>query len=208
MRARRCVAGGGNDLTVEAAPRACRDCTTNKAVTDFILSNVRHSQPSKVYVCDGSPEEFDSLCRTMVHAGTLIKLNDKLRPNSYLARSDVSDVARVEENTFICSDSPTDAGPTNNWRDPEEMQNVRSLCGCVCRRTSWLTPAWPRAPRRACTSCLRAACAAAPCMSSPSAWAPWVRACAGASSPARHPCSRQHKLAREQARRCRAWVCS
>ena len=116
--------------------------TKNMKLLSWVQEVAELTTPDRIYWCDGSDAEWDRLTQELVASGTLTPLNSQKRPNSFLARSNPSDVARVEDRTFICSIKEEDAGPTNNWMEPSEMKTIlrETFKGCMSGRTMYIVP--------------------------------------------------------------------
>jgi phosphoenolpyruvate carboxykinase (GTP) len=116
--------------------------TKNTKLLNWVKEMAALLQPDHIHWCDGSDLEYNSLAQKLVDSGTFIKLNNKLRPNCYYAKSDPKDVARVEERTFICSQNKIDAGPTNNWIAPQEIKKTMTdlYTGSMKGRTMYVIP--------------------------------------------------------------------
>jgi len=116
--------------------------TQNRSLTDWVDHWEKIFEPNQVHWCDGSENEYEKFTKELVDSGTFIRLNDDLRPNSFLARSDPNDVARVESDTYIASVEEIDAGSTNNWREPNELKEemLSHYQGCMKGRTLYVIP--------------------------------------------------------------------
>jgi len=129
-------------MTSATIPGLDKAPTNHQGLLSWVAEVAELTQPDRVAFADGSDEEWQRLAEHLVEAGTFKRVNEKNFPNSFVAVSDPSDVARVESRTFICSEREEDAGPTNNWMDPAEMRSTLAdlYRGCMRGRTMWVVP--------------------------------------------------------------------
>jgi len=134
-------------MTADTAPRATRGSdgpapTSHARLAAWVAEVAELTQPDRVYWCDGSDQEWARLTDALVEVGTLVRLDPAKKPNSFWCASDPTDVARVEDRTFICSREESDAGPTNNWMAPDEMKSLMTdlYRGCMRGRTMYVIP--------------------------------------------------------------------
>ncbi|MFL6132313.1 MAG: phosphoenolpyruvate carboxykinase, partial [Nocardioidaceae bacterium] len=133
-------------MTTETTPVDATDAhsapTTHEGILSWVAEVAELTQPDRVHWCTGSDAEWAEVTDFLVSTGTFVRLNEQKKPNSFYAASDPTDVARVEDRTFICSAEERDAGPTNNWMDPNEMKAIMTdlYRGCMRGRTMYVIP--------------------------------------------------------------------